>query len=91
MPKVSMYLRTQIELVQKEGLHPAGIFKVLKPKGLSVSFLSVARIIKKPHTTGTLANLLCSGRLSKLSTEAKAFTDQQMSKNDAMLSGQIQK
>ena len=91
MPKVSIYTRTRIELLQKEGLHPAGIFKVLKREGLSVSFPSVARIVKKLQTTGTLANLPRSGRPSKLSTEAKAFIDQQMRKNDEMTSGQIQK
>ena len=82
-----MYTRTQIELLQKEGLHPAGILKVLKPEGLSISFLSVARILKKLQTTGTLANLPRSGRLSKLSTEAKALIDQQISKNDEIMSG----
>ena len=91
MPKVSIYTRTRIELLQKEGLHPAGIFKVLKREGLSVSFPSVARIVKKLQTIGTLANLPRSGRPSKLSTEAKAFIDQQMRKNDEMTSGQIQK
>ena len=91
MPKVSTYARTRIELLQKDGLHPAGIFKVLKREGLSVSFPSVARIVKKLQTTGTLANLPRSGRPSKLSTEAKAFIDQQMRKNDEMTSGQIQK
>ena len=91
MPKVSMYPRTRIELLQKDGLHPAGIFKVLKREGLSVSFLSVVRIVKKLQTTGSLANLPHSGRPSSLSTEAKAFIDQQMRKNDEMTSGQIQK
>ena len=91
MPKVSTYTRTRIELLQKEGLHPAGIFKVLKCEGLSVSFPSVVRIVKKLKTTGTLANLPRSGRPSKLSTEAKAFIDQQMCKDDEMTSGQIQK
>ena len=42
-----MYMRARIELLQKEGLHPAGIFKVLKPEALSVMFLSVVRIGKK--------------------------------------------
>ena len=83
-PKVSMYMRTWIELLQKEGLHPAGIFKVLKREGSSVSFPSVARIVKKLQTTGSLANLPRSGRPSKLSTEAKAFIDQQVRKNDEM-------
>ena len=83
MPKVSTYMRTRIELLQKEGLHPAGIFNVLKREGLSVSFPSVA--------TGTLANLPRSGRPSKLSTEAKAFIDQEMRKDDEMTSAQIQK
>ena len=81
-----MYMRTRIELLQKEGLHPAGIFKVLKCEGLSISFPRVSRIVKKLQTTSTLANLLRSGRLSKLSTEAKAFTGLQMHKNDEMTS-----
>ena len=91
MPKVSTYTRTRIELLHKDGLHPAGIFKVLQREGLSVSFPSVARIVKKLQTTGSLANLPRSGRPSKLSTEAKAFIDQQMRKNNEMTSGQIQK
>ena len=91
MPKVSTYMTTWIELLQKEGLHPAGIFKILKHEGLSVSFPSVARIVKKLQTTGSLANLPRSGRPSKSSTEAKAFIDQQMRKDDEMTSGQIQK
>jgi len=91
MPKVSTYTRTQVELLQKEGLHPAEIFKVLKHEGLSVSFPSVAHIVKKLQTTGSLANLPRSGRPSKLSTEAKAFIDQQMRKDDEMTRGQIQK
>ena len=85
MPKVSTYTRTQIELLQKEGFHPAGIFKVLKHEGLSVSLPSVARIVKKLQTTGSPANLPRSGRPSKWSIEAKAFIDQQMT------SGQIHK
>jgi len=84
-------MRTRIELLQKEGLHPAGIFKVLKREGLSVSFPSVARTVKKLQTTGSVADLPHSGRPSKLSTKAKAFIDQEMRKDDKMTSGQIQK
>ena len=51
----------------------------------------MARIVKMLKTTGTVANLPRSGRPSKLSTEAKAFIDQQMRKDDEMTSGQIQK
>ena len=91
MPKVSTYARTRIELLHKEGLHPAGIFRVLEREDLIVSFPSVARIVKKLQITGTLANLPRSGRLSKLSIEAKAFIDQQMRKDDEMTSGRIQK
>ena len=84
MPKVSTYARTRIEFLHKQGLHPAGIFKYLKSEGLSVSFSSVTRIIKKLRITG-------SGRPQKLSIEAKAFIDQQMRSNDEMTSAQIKK
>ena len=82
MPKVSTYTRTRIELLPKQGLHPAGIFASLKSEGLSVSFPSVTRIIKKLRITG---------RPQKLSIEAKAFIDQQMRNNDEMTSAQIKK
>ena len=82
MPKVSTYTRTRIELLHKQGLHPAGIFASLKSEGLSVSFPSVTRIIKKLHITV---------RPQKLSIEAKAFIDQQMRNNDEMTSAQIKK
>ena len=83
-----MYMRTRIELLQKESLHPAGIFKVIKREGLSVSFPCVACIVKKLQTTSTQANLLRSGRLSKLSTEVNK--DLKMHKKDEMTGGQIQ-
>ena len=89
MPKVSTYTRTRIELLHKQGLHPAGIFTSLKSEGLSVSFSSVTRIIKKLRFTGSVKNLPRSGRPQKLSTEAKAFIDQQMRNNDEMTSAQI--
>ena len=81
MPKVSDYTRTRIELLHKQGLHPAGIFKSLKSEGLLVSLASVFRIIKKLRITGSVANLPRSGRPTKLSVDAKAFIDQQMRKN----------
>ena len=91
MPKVSTYTRTRIEFLHKQGLHPAGIFKSLKSEGLSVSFSSVSRIIKKLRITGSVTNLPRSGRPQKLSIEAKAFIDQQMRSNDEMTSAQIKK
>ena len=91
MPKVSDYTRTRIELLHKQGLHPAGIFKSLKSEGLLVSLASVFRIIKKLQITGSVANLPRSGRPTKLSVDAKAFIDQQMRKNDETTSRQIQK
>ena len=91
MPKVSNYTRTRIELLNKQGLHPAEIFKLLKGEGLLVSFASVTRIIKKLKLTGSVANLLRCGRPRKLSVEANAFIDQQMRSNDEMTSAQIQK
>ena len=91
MPKVSTCAKTRIEFLHKEGLHPAGISRVLKKEGLIVSFPSVARLVKRLKCTGTLANLPCSGRPSKLSMEAKAFINEQMRNNDEMTSGQIQR
>ena len=91
MPKVSNYTRSRIELLYKQDLHPAEIFKVLQRDGLLVSFASVTRIIKKFRLTGSVANLARSGRPTKLSEEAKAFIDQQMRSNDEMTSAQIRK
>ena len=91
LPKLSTYTKTRIELLHKEGLHPAGIFRVLKKEDLIVNFPSVARLVKRLKSTGTLANLPRTGRPSKLSMEAKAFIDEQMRNNDEMTSGQIQK
>ena len=91
MPTVSNYTRTRIELLHKQGLHPAGIFRSLKSEGLLVSLASVSRIIKKLRITGSVANLPRSGRPAKLSVDAKAFIDQQMRKNDETTSQQIQK
>ena len=91
MPKVSYYTRTRIELLDKQGLNPAGIFKLLKAEDLSVSLASIVRIIKKLKTTGSVANLPRSGRPAKLSEEAKGFIDQQMHKDDETTSRKIQK
>ena len=91
MPKVSNYMRPRIELLHKQGLYPAGIFRSLKSEGLLVSLTRVSRIIKKLQTTGSVANLPCSGRPTKLSVDARAFIDQQMRKNDETTSQQIQK
>jgi len=59
---------------------PAGIFRSSKNKGLLVSHASVSRIIKKLKITGSMVNLPCLGRPTKLSVDAKAFIDQQMRK-----------
>ena len=76
MPKYSNYVRTQIELLHNQGLHPAGILKTLKGEGLVVSLSGITRMIKKFRLTGSVANLPRSGRPRKLSVEAKAFIDQ---------------
>lgn len=91
MPKVSNYTRTRIELLHKQNLHPAEIFRVLKKEDLLVSFSSVTRIVKKLRLTGSVANLPRSGRPTKLSVEAKAFIDRQMRQNDETTSKQIEK
>ena len=91
MPKISSYTRTRIELLHNQGLHPAGIFKSLKSKGLLVSLSSITHMIKKLCLTGSVANLPRLGRPKKLSMEEKAFIDQQMRKNDKMTSAKIQK
>ena len=91
MPKYSNYVRTRIELLHNQGLHPAGILKTLKGEGLVVSLSGITRMIKKLHLTGCVANLPRSGRPRKLSVEARAFIDQQMRKNDEMTSAKIQK
>ena len=44
MPKVSNYTQTRVELLYKQGLYPAEIFKLSKGEGLLVSFASVTRI-----------------------------------------------
>ena len=63
MPKYSNYVRTRIELLHNQGLHPAGILKTLKGEGLVVSLSGITRMIKKLHLTGSVANLPRSGRV----------------------------
>ena len=91
MAKVSNYSRNRIEILHKQGLHPAEILKALKHEGLLVSFSSITRIIKKLRLTGSVANLPRSGRPQKLSTEAKTFVDQQMRRDDETTSNTIKK
>ena len=91
MRKYSNYVRTQIELLYNQGLHPAGILKALKGEGLVVSLSGITCMIKKLRLTGSVANLSRSGRPKKLSVEARAFIDQQICKNDEMTSAKIQK
>ena len=91
MARVTNYTRTRIELLQKQGLHPAKILRLLKTEGLAVSLASVIRIIKKLKTTGSVAHLPRSGRPAKISDEAKVFIDRQMWKDDKMMSCRIKK
>ena len=91
MAKVSNYTRTRIELLHKQGLLPAEIFRLLKAEGLLVSISSVVHIIKKFKITGSVANLPRSGRPTKMSEGAKVFIDREMRKDDEMTSGTIQK
>ena len=91
MPKYSNYVRTQIDLFHNQGLHPAGILKTLKGEGFVVSLSGISRMIKKLRLTDSVANLPRSGRPRKLSVEARAFVDQQMHKDDEMMSAKIQK
>ena len=51
MARVMNCTRTRIELLQKQGLHPAKILRLLKTEGLAVSLASVVRTIKKLKTT----------------------------------------
>lgn len=91
MPNVSNYTRTRLELLHKQGLHPAEICWSLRKEDLLISLASVTRTIKKLKLTGSAANLPRSARPTKLSEEAKVFIDEQMRKNDEKTSGQIQK
>ena len=70
--KVSHNSRKKNKILHKKGLHPAKILKALKCKGLSESFSSIMRIIRKLCLTGSVANLPQSGRLQKLSAEANS-------------------
>ena len=77
MLKISNYTRTRIELLYKQGFHPAGMFKTLKSEGLQVNLSGITRLIKKLRLTGPVANLPRSERPKKLSVEARAFIDEQ--------------
>ena len=82
MAKVSNYSRKRIEILYKQGLHPAEILRALKWEGLWASFSSITRIIKRLRLTGSVANLPWSGRPQKLSMDAKTFVDHQMHRDD---------
>ena len=82
MAKVSNYSRKRIEILYKQGLHPAEILRALKWEGLWVSFSRITRIIKRLRLTGSVANLPWSGRPQKLSMDAKTFVDHQMHRDD---------
>ena len=66
MAKVSNYARTQIELLHKQGLLPAELFRSLKAEGLLVSISSIICIIKKLKITGSVAIVPCFGRPTKI-------------------------
>lgn len=89
MAKVTNYTRTRIELLHKQGLRPAEIFRLLKTEGLAVSLASIVCIIKKLKTAGSVVNLPRSGWPTKISDEAKHFIDRQMRKDDEMTSCRI--
>ena len=90
MAKVSNYARTRVELLHKQGLLPAEIFRSLKAEGLLVSISSVVRIIKKFKITGFMANLPPSRRQTKTFEGQKAFIDRQMEKDDEKASRMTQ-
>ena len=91
MPKVTTYTRKRIQSLLDQGLHPVAIFKELNTESLSVSYPSVARIVRRIKLTGSTENLARSGRPRKLNEAAKAFIESQMRKNDETTSRQIQK
>jgi len=70
MPKYSNYVRTRIELLHNQGIHPAGILKTLKGEGLVVSLSGITRMIKKLGLTGSVANL---PRLGKTVCQSKSL------------------
>ena len=91
MPSVSNYMRTRIESLHRQNLHPAEIFKLLKGEDLKVSFATVTRIIKKLKLTGSTKKGTSTGRPRKLNTEARAFIEDEMRKDDETTSRAIQK
>ena len=62
MPKVTTYTRKRIQSLLGQGLHPVAIFKELKTESLSVSYPSVARIVRSIKLTGSTENPAKSGR-----------------------------
>ena len=52
MPTISNYMRTRIESLYQQTLHPAEMFKLLKGEDLKVSFTTVTCIIKKLKLIG---------------------------------------
>ena len=68
---VSNYMKTRIKLLHKQALHPAGIFKSSKSRGLQVSLASISRswIIKELLALWRIY----SGRPAKSSVHAKSI------------------
>lgn len=91
MPTLSNYTRNQIASLYRENLRPAEIFKLLKRENLEVSFASVTRIVNKLKLTGSTKKRTSTGRPRKLNAEARAFTEDQMWKDDETTSRAIQK
>ena len=91
MPKVSTYTCKRIQSLHQQGLQRVAIFKKLREKGSSVSYQSIARIVKKIKLTRSVENLPKSGQPRKLNALARQFIEDQMQKNDEATSRQTLK
>ena len=67
--------RERIACLHKEVFYPVQILKALRRENLQGSLASVTRIINKIQKTGSTENRPRSGRLTKLSEDAKAFIE----------------
>ena len=74
MPKMSNYVRTRIELLHKQALHPAGMFRSLKSGGLLVSLASVSLDRESSRNYKLLASwrIYCAQKTSKV-VDAKSI------------------
>ena len=83
--------RERIACLHKEVFYPVQILKALRRENLQGSLASVTRIINKIQKTGSTENRPRSGRLTKLSEDAKAFIEKKKRINDEATSILIQK